>query len=515
LNKAKITAILMLDDEQVGDRPIYITTESKGVFKSTDGGKVWQSLGLPNRDLRALAVSAGRIYAVSAPPFAGVYFSEDEGKNWSKSAAGNLPENVDIRSISLDPTNPQLVYIGTAPAPLRRGHDYGRVKVSRDGGRTWNNLPADSWSETVSSGQPSPYRAINFVVAAPSQRVWISDGQNIYRLTPQREGWQLVNNGLQGGRIYGLVTDPQVPEVLYAASESGFYRNIDGTNWVKIDKGNTELAPMLQPKTGIKQSASPALVPVNTRNSANSINGLSSTLLYALNYDGWFVKFENREFGKDLVARLPGASNALPDFTAWGGVNPADPVPPPDPNVNDPNRVYFPETGHYVSSGIKTFFERNGGVAVFGYPITEEFSEVNFVENITRTVQYFQRFRIEYHPNEVVNKRVKIGLLGRDFTADRYFVPARFIPTTRDRTYFPQTRHTLSFGIRSFWQANGGLERFGYPLSEEFDERGSDGRLIRVQYFERAKIQYFPDTKSFGVALLGLEYLIKKGWIRP
>jgi len=65
---------------------------------------------------------------------------------------------------------------------------------------------------------------------------------------------------------------------------------------------------------------------------------------------------------------------------------------------------FIPETGHSVGGGFKTFYEKNGGVAVLGYPLSEEFVQDGV------TVQYFQRAVLDYLPG----KPVQVELLGDD-----------------------------------------------------------------------------------------------------
>lgn len=70
-------------------------------------------------------------------------------------------------------------------------------------------------------------------------------------------------------------------------------------------------------------------------------------------------------------------------------------------------------------------------------------------------------------------------------------------------TYYPQTQHYLSYGFRDFWQASGGLPVFGYPLTEEFAQRG-----VTTQYFERQRFEYHPDNPvpyKVELGLLGSE----------
>ncbi len=70
---------------------------------------------------------------------------------------------------------------------------------------------------------------------------------------------------------------------------------------------------------------------------------------------------------------------------------------PPDPAAAPlKDARYFPETGHNLNSGFREFWGQNGGLAIFGYPISEELPAP--MGDQTDTVQYFERARFEYHP---------------------------------------------------------------------------------------------------------------------
>src|SRR5579883_366089 len=60
--------------------------------------------------------------------------------------------------------------------------------------------------------------------------------------------------------------------------------------------------------------------------------------------------------------------------------------------------TYFPLTQHNLCAGFLRYWETYGGLAVYGYPLTEEFQEVNPDTGKTYTVQYFERTRSEWHP---------------------------------------------------------------------------------------------------------------------
>jgi hypothetical protein len=151
--------------------------------------------------------------------------------------------------------------------------------------------------------------------------------------------------------------------------------------------------------------------------------------------------------------------------------------------------VYFSETGHHLSNraGFLDYWRANGGLLLFGYPLTEEISENG------RVVQYFERARFEYHPEAGGTPQlVQLGLVGREVLAysGRTINPA---PPADGARYFPETQHNLYGTFRRYWEKRGGLDRFGFPISEEFDELAADGQMRRVQYFERARFEYHPE----------------------
>jgi hypothetical protein len=64
----------------------------------------------------------------------------------------------------------------------------------------------------------------------------------------------------------------------------------------------------------------------------------------------------------------------------------------------DMGTQYFPETKHTLSGKFLKFWLKRGGLAIFGFPISEPFDEVSLMDGQTRTTQYFERARFEYHP---------------------------------------------------------------------------------------------------------------------
>ena len=88
----------------------------------------------------------------------------------------------------------------------------------------------------------------------------------------------------------------------------------------------------------------------------------------------------------------------------------------PVPSVaNTETKAFYAATGHTLGGTFKTYWEQHGGLAQFGYPITEEYQEVSLTDGKTYTTQYFERARFEEHPeNKGTPYEVLQGLLGRE-----------------------------------------------------------------------------------------------------
>ena len=83
--------------------------------------------------------------------------------------------------------------------------------------------------------------------------------------------------------------------------------------------------------------------------------------------------------------------------------------------------MWFAETGHTLGDSsvggqsIAATWNRLGGLAQFGFPISQPFNEVSKDDGKTYLVQYFERQRFEYHPeNKGTTYEVLFGRLGAE-----------------------------------------------------------------------------------------------------
>jgi hypothetical protein len=186
--------------------------------------------------------------------------------------------------------------------------------------------------------------------------------------------------------------------------------------------------------------------------------------------------------------------------------------------------IYFPATGHNVAPIFRRFWDDNGGLPQFGLPRTELFREINPADGKAYLTQYFERARLEYHPEHVGTKyEIQLGLLGNQLTAERRAkgeAPFKPVPNPNKpgESWFSETGHTLKGVFKTYWEKNNGLTVFGYPTSAEFEEiSAEDGKPYTVQYFERARFEYRPENKGTPyevlIGLLGNNLLRSKGWL--
>ncbi|MGI8586225.1 MAG: peptidoglycan DD-metalloendopeptidase family protein [Chloroflexia bacterium] len=150
-----------------------------------------------------------------------------------------------------------------------------------------------------------------------------------------------------------------------------------------------------------------------------------------------------------------------------------------------------PAAAPTLGGGFAAFWQQHDGALLFGAPVTGELSRPGL------TVQYFERARLEWHPDWPPGRQITIGRLGAELLGTRVLpLPVPF-PSNPGHRYFAATGHSVQGEILRFWDAEGGLPIFGYPLSEETTE---DGRT--AQYFERARLEWHPELAGTGYGVL-------------
>ena len=216
--------------------------QGDGVYKSIDGGKKWEHLGLDETQaiakIRVHPKNPDIVYvaALGHPygenPERGIFKSVNGGKSWDKvlyksSKAGAI-------DLVMDPNDSETLYATiwqvyrTPYKMLGGGPDCGIYKSS-DGGKSWKDI-------SENKGLPErPLGKIGITVSgANSNRVWaIVEANNggVYVSDDAGDSWELVNNerklrqrAFYYSRIYA---DPKDENIVYALN-TGFYKSVDG-----------------------------------------------------------------------------------------------------------------------------------------------------------------------------------------------------------------------------------------------------------------------------------------------
>ena len=184
------------------------------------------------------------------------------------------------------------------------------------------------------------------------------------------------------------------------------------------------------------------------------------------------------------------------------------------PLVSAVGGIDFPQTGHGVAAPFYPYWEVQGGLPIFGYPLSSQFAEGGY------RVQYFERQRFEAHPENAAPYNILFGLVGLQTAQRRGLLGTPpFAKTTAGGgagcEYFAATGHNVCGGFRTYWHSHGldfgeqgysareSLGLFGFPISEPFEERLENGETYTVQYFERVRMEYHPENPAPYNILLG------------
>lgn len=177
----------------------------------------------------------------------------------------------------------------------------------------------------------------------------------------------------------------------------------------------------------------------------------------------------------------------------------------PLPARGEPEQFCFAETGYCIEGAIRAYWERGGGLATFGYPISDMRTETR--EGWSGAVQWFERDRLEDHSEQgVMASRLGADLLAAQGRPWHLFSPADTKPA--GCLYFVATGHSLCEPFLSHWRSSGELERSGYPITEPFIETIA-GWSGTVQYFERRRMELHSELPGSPIlfGLLGRELL--------
>jgi photosystem II stability/assembly factor-like uncharacterized protein len=208
------------------------------------------------------AVTSGRIsdFAVNPRNKAEYYVAVAAGGVWKTINAGTTYQplfdaqgSYSIGCVVLDPTNPNVVWVGSGENNNQRSVSYGDgVYKSENGGKTWKNMGLKN-SEHIANIVVDPSNP-NTVFVAAYGPVWSDGGERgVYKSTDGGETWTCIKSVSAYTGCNNLIMDPRDPKVLYAAfhqrqrkvftyigggPESALFKSTDGgATWKKLEGG--------------------------------------------------------------------------------------------------------------------------------------------------------------------------------------------------------------------------------------------------------------------------------------
>lgn len=226
----------------------YVAVASGGLWKTTNNGTTWQALAdtiqsysmgvvvLDPTNPNVLWLGTGENNHQRALGYGcGVYKSTDGGQSWTYKG---LKDSRQIGGIVVDPKNPNTVYVAAEGSAWGPGGERGLYKTT-DGGKTWNKVLNISENTGVNNVVMDP-RDSNVLYATSEQRrrhiyTKIGGGPEsaVYKTTDAGASWEKIMSGLPGSDKggMGIAISPVNPDIVYLIVEAveggGFFRSVN------------------------------------------------------------------------------------------------------------------------------------------------------------------------------------------------------------------------------------------------------------------------------------------------
>lgn len=237
---------------------MYVGTASGGLWKSSSGGIKWEPIFE-----KELTASIGAVEIQQSNPSViwvgtgegnprnslnggyGVYKSLDGGKNWM---AMGLERTRHIHRIIVDPTNPDVVYVGAIGSPWGEHSERGVFKTT-DGGETWNKILFTNNKTGVADLVMDPANPNKLIAAMWEHKrdPWFFNsggvGSGLHITHDGGKTWKKIteDDGFPKGNLgrIGVAIAPNKPDIIYAlveAKKNALYKSEDGGfKWKKIN----------------------------------------------------------------------------------------------------------------------------------------------------------------------------------------------------------------------------------------------------------------------------------------
>jgi photosystem II stability/assembly factor-like uncharacterized protein len=204
------------------DGELYAGTDGEGAFRSSDRGDTWETInnGFPKpAGVYTYLGFAGRLFAGT---YDGVYYSNDNGKNWTPSSH----ENWRVLHVAALAVNGKFLFATSNQEPLYPFT--GGMLRSADSGLTWTPVNTGFTAQIM----------INTLAQHNSALYVGTSGEGAFRSTDNGESWTPFNKGFLEGSESNARFFYSQGDKLYAGTGSGVYVLPPGKeSWTRISKG--------------------------------------------------------------------------------------------------------------------------------------------------------------------------------------------------------------------------------------------------------------------------------------
>ena len=204
----------------------FVATSTLGAQPSAVKADSETISGLGARNIGSAAMS-GRIAALDAV-YEGnrltVYLGSASGGVWKSLNGGTTYKPVfdkeavqSIGAVTIDPTNPKTVWVGTGEPWVRNSVSIGDgVYKSVDGGESWTNMGLKE-SERIAKILVDPSSANTVYVCVPGKLWSDSDDRGVYKSTDGGKSWTKILRGANPSTGCSMMSmDPKDPKTLFA-----------------------------------------------------------------------------------------------------------------------------------------------------------------------------------------------------------------------------------------------------------------------------------------------------------
>src|SRR5689334_11239833 len=243
----------------------YMGTTGGGVWKTENYGITWSPITdgqLPTGSIGAIDVSDSNpnvVYVGTGSEAIrsnvilgrGVFKSSDAGKTWQSVGLKDVGQ---IGQLKIHPKNPDIAYVAAVGNPFGWGPDRG-VYRTKDGGRTWQKvlfINEQTGAVSIAINWQNPNELYAGAWRA-QRRPWtiISGGPaaegGVYKTTDGGDHWARTSNGFPDdlvGKVWVDIAQSN-PSVIYAQVEAkgakgGLYRSSDGgASWTIVNSSQS------------------------------------------------------------------------------------------------------------------------------------------------------------------------------------------------------------------------------------------------------------------------------------